>query len=625
MKNKLGLQGLNPGKAALVVFALLLFWVVLLFRIPYSFTQYFHAYSPGLFLSVLVLYFLCFKLPNPYGVLASLSLNMLLFALTLSFLWTSGYSDNKVIGGLLPYKDGGSYYASAHLILNGLSLENVVQSSWRPLFPGFLSSLLLLLGGNMKWALTSLVLLAGVGSYYSSRQVFASFGPFAAGLFGTLLYFYIQPLIGFTMTELLGFTIGCLAFSILWRVSKTPVLSDVVLGLLALVVGLSARAGTFFLLPLLALWAGRIFKGTKKFSFRVFAIAMVTILVGYFLANSVYARSVGVPKGTVFGNFAYSLYGQVHGGTGWHRSIEELGTREPSVIYKAAFQFFLKHPLSLFIGTAKAYRDFFLPGGSGIFAFGFDDQPGWVDYILWGIVMCLFVWGAIRLIKSMALRTSSLLIAGLVGFVLSIPFLPPIDGGSRFYASTVPFFFAIPVLALKRSSPVTEEDAQVSSSFSESTCLLVISASLVFLTVVMPPFTLKLSSKPSYNMPVCSSGQKPFALRASPESYIDLFPANDHCGLAPEICLSDFEKNGVEKTVDDFYQELYSLVTRDGANVRIIPAINLVDERYYYFYVLRSRTPNISQANLLIGCAEEIKTKQHHSIYRIESIITNAE
>src|SRR5687768_917116 len=79
---------------------LLLFWVVLTFRIPYSITLYFHTYSFGLFVIILPLYYLSLRLQDNLGVLAFFGLTMLLFALALSYKWTSGFSDNFVIGGL---------------------------------------------------------------------------------------------------------------------------------------------------------------------------------------------------------------------------------------------------------------------------------------------------------------------------------------------------------------------------------------------------------------------------------------------------------------------------------------------------------------------------------------------
>jgi len=68
----------------------------------------------------------------------------------------SGFSDNFVIGGLLPYKDAKNYYLGANLLLNGLPIRIAGQALGRPLFPGFLSSLLLLTGQNLKVALAVL-------------------------------------------------------------------------------------------------------------------------------------------------------------------------------------------------------------------------------------------------------------------------------------------------------------------------------------------------------------------------------------------------------------------------------------------------------------------------------------
>src|SRR3990172_8193354 len=84
---------------------LLLFWGVLIFRIPYSITFHFNTYSFGLFVIILLLYYVSLRLRGNVGVLVGLGLTMLLFALALSYKWTSGFSDNFMIGGLLPYKD----------------------------------------------------------------------------------------------------------------------------------------------------------------------------------------------------------------------------------------------------------------------------------------------------------------------------------------------------------------------------------------------------------------------------------------------------------------------------------------------------------------------------------------
>src|SRR5262245_55110503 len=167
---------------------LFLFWLILWARIPDSFTQYFHMYSLGLFFIVIALYYVSFSFPGKLETLLPLGLTMVLVSLSLSYMWTSGFSDNFVIGGLLPYKDGKNYYAGANLILNGLPMLKAGQATERPLFPGFLATLLWLTGQNLKITLGIIVQLVGIGIFFSAKQIRDLFGDLAASLFATLLY-----------------------------------------------------------------------------------------------------------------------------------------------------------------------------------------------------------------------------------------------------------------------------------------------------------------------------------------------------------------------------------------------------------------------------------------------------
>jgi len=369
MKNKLNLGRQDVVWLGVFLLQLLLFWVILLIKLPSSFTQNFHAYSPWVFLVVLLLYYLAFRWSNRFGTLICLGLTMVLFAFTLSYLWTSGFSDNFIIGGLLPYKDGKNYYVGANLILNGVPPINSGQATERPLFPGFLAVILFLTGQNLKIALAIIGQLAGLALYVSARQVRNSFGALAASLYATFMYFHIQSLLGYSMSETIGFTIGCFGFVMLWLASRHLKWLDLLLGLIVLLVAVSARAGAFFIFPMLVLWIGWVFHGEKKFSLRMAVYALGAVLIGYLLVNSIYARLLGIPPGYSFGNFSYAVYGQVRGGTGWHSAIKELGTRNPAVVYHEAWNFFLAHPSSLFIAFAKSYRDFFQLGDLSIFPF----------------------------------------------------------------------------------------------------------------------------------------------------------------------------------------------------------------------------------------------------------------
>jgi hypothetical protein len=602
---------------------LLLFWVVLIFRIPYSITFHFNTYSVGLFVIILLSYYLSLRLRDNVGVLVSFGLIMLLFALALSYKWTSGFSDNFMIGGLLPYKDAKNYYLGANLILHGLPMEQAGQATERPLYPGFLSSLLVVTGQNLKIALAVIVQLAAIGLYSSARRICHSMGALSASLYITFMYFYIQPFIGYALSELLGFTLGCFAFVLIWQASHSLKWLDLVLGLITLLVAVSARAGAFFIFPILAIWVGWIFRREKRFSIRAAAYAFIVVLVGYFLINATYAQLLGIPPGSAFGNFSYALYGQVRGGTGWHSAIEELGIRNPYAVYRAALQFFLEHPLSLFIGFAKSYRDFFLPGSQSIFVFKVDGWQDWANFVLWAGTIALLLRGLMRLVKDIHLNLASLLIAGFAGIIFSIPFLPPIDGGARFYASTMPFFFIIPALGLSQLAGGMEQNSTSKEYlYGDSIAPRLTSIILVGLTLIVPVGVYSFSHKPAYALPSCPPEQEPFVMEVHQGSYIDLIKdETTQCGLAPEVCFSDFEKNNTEKKVDDYYQELLLLVKNNDTNVRIIPAIDLVNEEFHYFYIPHS-IKGSSSLNLVSGCAIEIKTK-NQSIYQVESILTN--
>ncbi len=512
---------------------------------------------------------------------------MLLFALTLSYLWTSGFSDNFLIGGLLPYKDAKNYYLGASLLLNGFPIRVAGQALGRPLFPGFLSSLLLLTGQNLKVALAVMTQLAGLGLYLSARPIRQSMGALAGALYVTFMYFYFQIVAGYAMSESLGFIGGCLGFALLWYAAQRRKWFDLLLGLGLLLVAVSARAGAFLIFPLLALWAGWVFRGTKRFSPLPVAVILVVLAAGYFIVNTIYPRLAGVPEGSSFSNFAYTLYGQVRGGAGWHSAIDELGTRNPSQVYQAAWDVFLANPSGFARGVAKAYADFFLPGDSSIFVFGISDHFYAPDLILWGLTIIILLRGIYLLIFRDRSTISTLLLAGFIGILLSVPFLPPVDGGMRFYASTMPFFF---VLLAGGTSRFISQDQKPAPAKNELFFLRFGSVSLLALTVLLPPMTLRASTRPVLAEPACFPEQRPFVINIHPGSYIDLVQdGSTSCGLAPAICYDDFLKHNTQMGIDDFYQELDALATSSQSDMRVIPTINLLDGNFQYFVTTDSQ------------------------------------
>jgi hypothetical protein len=424
------------------------------------------------------------------------------------------------------------------------------------------------------------------------------------------------------MSEMLGFTLGCLGFTLLlWNITKTPDWKNLLLGGLLLMVAISARAGTFFIFPMLAIWLGWVYRGTKPFSLRIVSFSLLIILIGYLFVNSIYSRLLGIPPGSSFGNFSYALYGQARGGTGWSSAITELGTRNPSIVYRETFKFFMDHPMSLFVGFAKSYRDFFFIGESSVFPFGDYRLQNWLNIVLWMGVVILLALGLTYLSRNIRSNLSSLLLAGFIGIFLSIPFLPPIDGGSRFYASTMPFFFALPAVGVAFVLHKTQEDSVLQYDLTDDLKIIYsVSIALIVMTMVTPLVMRLFHQTPDYEMPSCSPDQSPFAIEVQPDSYVDLIKTEpSQCGPVPEVCFEDFKWNNTEKTTDDFYWELFNLTENNQDSALVIPAIDWVKNKFHYFYLPRDKLVDNLLPGLVTGCAVEIKTK-YQSIYKVELI-----
>ncbi len=412
-----------------IIVPLFFYGILLAIPIPYSISKTFVFYSIPFFLLILILYYLNFRLPEKLCWLGGATLTLILLALRLSFLWTSGYSNDMVIGGLIPFRDAFDYYHGAKFISVGQLISNNSNgATWRPLFPGFLSSMLFIFQQNFQWSLAVLVVLAGICYYLSAYLINRNLGSFAAAVYMSFLYFYIQPLIGTAYTEPLGLAFGCLGFVLLWAAAKKQNVLDLIFGLIIFTLALSVRAGAFFILPALILWSGWAFRSEKRFSLKYAGISAVALLITFISINTVYDRLVVQPGGVPFGNFAATLYGQVVGGAGYNWAFRVLPSRNAIFIYRAAGRYFLAHPLSFFIGAYKAYRDFFLPQ-MGILSFLTGSEFPWLGISIWIIASLLLLWGLFKSIRNFALPESSLLIAAFAGILVSIPFLPPIDGG----------------------------------------------------------------------------------------------------------------------------------------------------------------------------------------------------
>ena len=606
-----------PAYFAAGAIPILFFILVLLVPIPAAISRIFWSYSFPLFLLTLLLYFVSFRLPGIYGWIAAACLTMLLLGLRLSFFWSSAYSNDKIIGGLVPFRDGFDYYNGAKLILSGHVITLVNEgAAWRPLYPGFLASLLFITGQNLQAALAVEVGLAGMCYAVSAYYLRNLWGAAAASLYATLLYFFIQHLVGTTYTEPLGLALGCLGLVLLLKAAKTARLRDLVFGLAILMLAVSARAGTFFIFPALVLWAGWAFRGERCFSFRYAGVALLTITLTYLVFNTLYGKFMVEPGGFPFANFAWTLYGQVEGGAGYVKAFQELGVRNPALIMRAAERFFFAHPLSFFIGAAKAYRDFFMPQFSG-FAFG----QAWADILLWAAGTALLLAGLYRSVRKLAEPEFSLLVAGFVGILASIPFLPPIDGGIRIYASTLPFFYAIPSAVLTdilaKTSPSSGSDAASSYELSLVGSLSIL---LTVCTLFVPVLILRFALPPVFAAPACTAEQVSYAAIIDAGSYIDILPdGTASCGTIPEVCLSVFQANRGSNDPSDAATLDVLVSGASGGAKRIFASTDMVSGRPHLF-VGNASGLNVPNHSVITGCAGEARVVGRPSVYVIQTV-----
>jgi len=594
----------------------LLFVLILTINFSENFLQTFQAYSFIVFLIVIGIYFFTFRLPEKMAWLAGLSFTMVIFALPLLYKWTSGFSDNCLIGGLLPYKDCWNYFRAIQMVLDGDIIKIVAnQAADRPLIPGFYSIFMLFTGFNLKWALAIITGLAGFAAYLAARSIFSEWGALPASVFVSLLYIYIQPMLGLTNSEIPGYIFGCFGFVLIWRAAKYLSLLDLVLGLIILMLAITARASAYFVFPMLILWAGWAFRKQKRFSFKIAGIAFITVLFSFLALNIIFSRLVVEPGKIPFEKFVFMLYGQVRGGARWNEGFKVTGTKDSELIFRAAVDFFRRHPLSFFIGSAKSYRDFFFPIYHSIYPF-FNDYTGvGVDVFPALGMLVLLISGLFFCIRKIKSSIFAMLLAGFIGVVLSIPFLPPVDGGNRFYASVIPFIYVLPVVPINHFLH-REKKSQEQISFGWHTRWLPVF--LLSLSVLIPITFHQVFEPERVEAIECPSHQVPFAIKIKTGSYIDLIPDKvESCSSVPAVCLNAYRANGIDKTTDPLFQELELQALSMDETLRVVPYNNLTDGVFHYYYGTVNQLQSDTNKNI-IGCATEIPIRSNY-IYKVES------
>lgn len=392
------------------------------------------------------------KILQPLYTLLGLSL----FLLPLIHAWMiypfaieSSWTNYSALGGILPWSDAQGYYSGASHFLEGGILDS--WSTRRPLNAILFSMRLWLSNNDFKIALIMQALLCGASCLLVARSIICSFGKIAGLAALCILAIFASVFIPTTLSETLGLTIGCLAFVFLWEGVQSKKSGLLFSAGLLLIMGLNARAGAFFVVPLLILWLGYHFRNLashQRFNWKISSLFTLGVLCGFIfniLLIKLYADPVN--GGAAHSNFATVLFGLVSGGKGWFHvySLPEISglseTEQANFLYAKSWEVFKAQPWNLLLGILRGWAGL-MKGLLSFFQLELSGSLKILVRVAGAIVLFFGLRKFIRLCKSKSHRTEfGLLSVMLLGMFLSGAGIWT-DGGFRVFAVTVPFFAA---------------------------------------------------------------------------------------------------------------------------------------------------------------------------------------
>jgi len=496
----------------------------------------------------------------------SLSATLTIFTLPLLRVWETAASGQNLILGLLPFLDAGGYYSDALRLMAGKWFAD--EGVYRPLFSTFLATLLKLMNGNLQVAVTIFVIIFSLGVFSLAVEVNEAFGAEAGvALIGFLQFFYRQ-IAGAPMTEQLGVPIGAFGLALLIRAVRGRNKWFYLSGLFLLSSALLMRAGAYVVLPALMIFGLFQFTGKRK-------EVLVNGLLLFFAAAVPWGMEALVhrlvtPPGTVASaNFAFTLYGQARGGWGWramyldHPELLIMPKFEVGrVAYQYAFEEIKRNPFGLVQGLTRALVNFFTPA----YLFNvFQVQNSNTNLILQILSFALFLAGLWFVWKQRTNPIYALLLAGFAGIVLSVPFLPPWDGGVwwggiRVHSATLGFHLIVTGIGLSELTRMFRRSASPAPmrTYQSKNSFWILGLVVVFTAVIGAYFVKSTATTLRLESPSCAKSEIPVHFLLSPGSFIRV--VDNDSGFETRVPIVLIKH--VERSMSDFIYGDFAFIPR---------------------------------------------------------------
>lgn len=600
------LQGFYLIELLVLVIAISVFALILLNRSGNFLRVASITLRTGFNLSVLLclmILYITFRLKGWLGRFSSLVFTVALFAFGLAGLWAIGQTQPTILMGILPLFDASDYYSDALRLLAGQDFS--VFAARRPLFPGLLAFVLWASSHNLMVALSIFTLITALACFAAAREIHRTHGAEVAFFVLAILFLYYRYHSGLVMSENLGLALGTLGFAFLWRGTADHSKLLVWFGLLVVTLALNARAGTFFMLPLLVFWFGWVFRSPdRKFSWSYLALASSAVLLG-FVANMIMFRLLASPSGVPFANFSYTLYGLAAGGKTWRYVFEVRPDlyllQEPyhsREIYRMAFDLILHQPALLIKGALYSWAMLFSNSWYSAYSYVAGENPIIGQLAQWGLfVLCAL--GIVRWARKPEDILNGLVCIAALGVFLSVPFLPPTDAyRMRPYAVSIIIFGLLPAMGLlfvieKLKIPFVEKG---DTRISYLPILSGLTVLLLFSSLIAPVLLKNVGKLPSFQAAACDGDMELVSIRFDPGTHfnvirqrapgLDWLP-NFHVGRFRRNSHSMADPNMIAwtDTVEPGESVFYSLDFRSMEKVLIVTPTDHLPEPGSYWQV----------------------------------------